>query len=255
MRLGIAHEGTLAQVEVDRAVLAIPFSVLRHVQLDNSFSSAKRAAVAGLRYESATHVYLQTKSRFWQRAKLSGFVITDLPIGNVLDACQGQPGTAGVLCTEAFAAASRRATAMTAEERLRWSRENLTRVFPEMAQEFVAGSSVCWDTEPFARGAWAYYAPGRCTRCLRTSPRRRSACTSPESTPRACTSWKARRSPACARPRNQRAVNAPQCTPVRRAVTVPDDLDADAHEDEGREAHQHLKAGVPSSLAMSAAKR
>jgi monoamine oxidase len=160
VRLGIAHEGTLAQVEVDRAVLAIPFSVLRHVQLDNSFSSAKRAAVAGLRYESATHVYLQTKSRFWQRAKLSGFVITDLPIGNVLDACQGQPGAAGILCTEAFAAASRRATAMTAEERLRWSRENLTRVFPEMAQEFVAGSSVCWDTEPFARGAWAYYAPG-----------------------------------------------------------------------------------------------
>ena len=46
VRLGIAHEGTLAQVEVERAVIAIPFSVLRHVELDNSFSSAKRAVVA-----------------------------------------------------------------------------------------------------------------------------------------------------------------------------------------------------------------
>jgi monoamine oxidase len=159
VRLGIAHEGTLAQVEVDRAVIAIPFSVLRHVELDNSFSSAKRSVVAGLRYESATHVYLHTRSRFWKRASLSGFAITDLPIGNVLDACQGQPGAAGILCTAQFAAPSRQATAMTAEERVRWSRENVTRVFPEMAQEFVAGRSVCWDSEPFARGAWAYYAP------------------------------------------------------------------------------------------------
>lgn len=160
VQLGIAHGGTLEQVTVDRAVIAIPFSVLRHVQLDGSFSADKRAVIAHLRYESATHVYLHTKSRFWKRARLNGFANTDLPIGYVLDACEGQPGEAGILCTEVIAAPSRLATAMTAEERLRWGRENTTRVFPELAEEFLGGASVCWDTEPFAQGAWAYYAPG-----------------------------------------------------------------------------------------------
>jgi monoamine oxidase len=160
VQLGIAHEGTLAQLQVDYAVIAIPFSVLRHVQLDASFASAKRAVISKLRYESATRVYLHTKSRFWKRAKLSGSANTDLPIGYVFDACEGQPGDAGILCTEVLATPSRRATGMAAEERVRFSRENLTRVFPEIAQEFAAGTSVCWDAEPFARGAWAYYAPG-----------------------------------------------------------------------------------------------
>ena len=157
MRLGIAHEGT--PLRWRSTAPSSPYRSRCCATYSWTTVSSQRAAVARLRYESATHVYLQTKSRFWQRAKLSGFVITDLPIGNVLDACQGQPGAAGILCTAEFAAPSRQATAMTAEERVRWSREHVTRVFPELAQEFVAGSSVCWDTEPFARGAWAYYAP------------------------------------------------------------------------------------------------
>lgn len=160
VRLSFAHGGSLEQVEADRAVIAIPYSVLRHVHLDDSFSDAKRSVIARLRYESATHVYLHTKSRFWERAQLAGFANTDLPIGYVLDYSAGQAGHSGILCTEVTAAASRVATALTPEERVRWAREHVTRVFPEMADEFAGGASTCWDREPFAQGAWAYYAPG-----------------------------------------------------------------------------------------------
>jgi monoamine oxidase len=160
VRLSIASSGGVEEVVVDRAVIAIPFSVLRRLELGDTFVRHKRELITRLRYESATRIYLHSKSRFWRQAGLDGFANTDLPVGNVLDFSSEQAGTAGILGTEVTGAASARLTAMSTEERLRLGRENVTRVFPQMSDNFAGGSSVCWDTEPYSLGAWAYYAPG-----------------------------------------------------------------------------------------------
>ena len=160
VRLSIAGPGGVGEVVVDRAVIAIPFSVLRRLDLGDTFVRHKRELITRLRYESATRVYLHSKSRFWRQAGLDGFANTDLPIGNVRDFSSGQVGTTGILGTEVTGAASVRLSAMSAEERLRLGRENVTRVFPQMSDNFAGGSSVCWDTEPYSLGAWAYYGPG-----------------------------------------------------------------------------------------------
>ncbi|MBZ5651123.1 MAG: GAF domain-containing protein, partial [Acidobacteriia bacterium] len=52
---------------------AIPFSTLRNVDLDDSFSAQKRAVISKLRYDSASHVFLQSRSRFWIEQGISGF--------------------------------------------------------------------------------------------------------------------------------------------------------------------------------------
>lgn len=160
VQLAIASGGRVEQVEADHAVIAIPFSVLRRVSLDGSFSRQKRAAIAQLRYESATCVYLHAKTRFWRQAGLDGRARTDLPIGAVRDCSPGQQGTSGILGSEVTGGASVRLTAMPPAERLRLATEELTKVFPEMGQNLLDGTSVCWDTEPHALGAWAYYGPG-----------------------------------------------------------------------------------------------
>jgi monoamine oxidase len=77
----------------------IPYSELRRVRLDGSSSQQKRAVISGVRYESATRVYLQTKSRFGVSQRLNGFVTTDLPIGYVLDFTK-PAWDAGILATE-----------------------------------------------------------------------------------------------------------------------------------------------------------
>jgi monoamine oxidase len=163
VRLSIFNNGVLQNVEADRVVLAIPFSVLRHVQMDSSISQQKRATIAGVRYDSATRVYLQSKSRFWLKEHLKGFVATDLPIGYILDFTEGQAGTRGILATECLGSHARKAISLSPAQRLRWGLENVSKVFPEMTTEFEHGKAICWDEEPWSLGAFAYYGPGEMT--------------------------------------------------------------------------------------------
>jgi monoamine oxidase len=160
VRLTIARGDAVEQVSADRVVLALPFSVLRRVQLGDALARHKRALVDGLRYESATRVFVHTKTRFWKQAGLDGSANTDLPVGAVRDVSAGQTGGAGILAAEVTGSASRRLCAMSAEERLRVGVDALGRVFPEAGANAAGGSSVCWDSEPYALGAWAYFAPG-----------------------------------------------------------------------------------------------
>ena len=46
VRLSVSRAGSLEQVAADRVVLTIPFSVLRNVELDSSFSYQKRNAIS-----------------------------------------------------------------------------------------------------------------------------------------------------------------------------------------------------------------
>src|SRR5258706_1987959 len=66
-------------IPTDRAVLAIPFSMLKRVALDPPFSPAKMSILAELSYYPGTRFLLQTKSRFWQAAHLTGGARTDGP--------------------------------------------------------------------------------------------------------------------------------------------------------------------------------
>jgi monoamine oxidase len=163
VRLSLEHGGSLEQVDADRVIVAIPFSVLRHVEMDGSFSAAKRMVISKMRYESAVHIYFQSRSRFWEKQGLSGFASTDLPIRTVLNYTDGQPGIRAIVGIEAEGQSSRMAAQMKPDERIRWGLESTSRIFPEIVENFEGGMSVLWDEEPWSLGAAAYYAPGEMT--------------------------------------------------------------------------------------------
>jgi monoamine oxidase len=163
VHLSVTRGGAVEQVDADRVILAIPFSTLRNIELDDSFSAQKRAVISKLRYDSASHVFLQSRSRFWIEQGISGFAQTDLPIRVVLNYTEAQPGPRAILGIETEGTNSRLIAAMKPEERIRWSLENVTKVYPEMAENFEGGTSVVRDDEPWSLGAAAYYAPGEMT--------------------------------------------------------------------------------------------
>ena len=161
--LSVSRAGQLEQVEAERVVLTIPFSVLRNLELDSSFSSQKRTVISNLRYYPLTRVYLQSRSRFWTQQGISGNADTDLPIRTIIDHTSSQPGMRAIIGTETSGPNAQVATGMTPEERLRWGLGNVSKVFPEMAENFEGGTSIVWDQEPWSMGAAAYYAPGEMT--------------------------------------------------------------------------------------------
>jgi monoamine oxidase len=82
----------------------------------------------------------------------------------VRDETDGLPGTAGILGVYATRAGSRRLASLSDSDRVAALLGDVERVHPGMRAHFVAGASTCWDSNPFQRGAYAYFKPGQLTR-------------------------------------------------------------------------------------------
>jgi monoamine oxidase len=147
--------GRRSQISADYLICAIPFPVLRSIEVSPAFSEGKQRAIRELQYNSVTRVYVQSQTRSWIGEGLSGFVTTDLPIGTVWDCAEGQPGARGILECYASGDRARRLASLSEPQRIRMVRESLEKVFPGTIYEKSA--SVAWDADPLARGAFAWF--------------------------------------------------------------------------------------------------
>jgi len=88
-------------VTCDHAILALPFSVLRHIDYSQAgFDALKQTAITQLGYGTISKLFLQFDRRFWDEDASRdqiGFIITDLDIQIVWDATQGYAGASRVL--------------------------------------------------------------------------------------------------------------------------------------------------------------
>ena len=152
--------GTTRELRADHVICTIPFPVLRRLDVA-PLSAAKRRAMAELPYPDATKIVLQTRTRFWRAAGLSGFAETDLPVPEVWDLSEGQPGQRGLLMAYIAGPHARLPEGTSPLDRLAWARRYMTRLFPELPAEYEGGTSYRWADDPWARGATPHYAPGQ----------------------------------------------------------------------------------------------
>jgi len=150
----------------DRIVCAIPFTVLRRLQISPAFGAEKRGAVEQLRYTSVARVYVQTRTRFWTADGLSGNASTDLPVMGVYERTINQPGTRGILESYMAGANARRATASSEADRLTMTLAGMAKVYPRIIEQYEGGASKCWDDDEWARGAYAWFEPGQMMRLM-----------------------------------------------------------------------------------------
>jgi len=158
VRVGFRHGGGREVLAADYLVCALPFTTLRGIPVSPRFSPEKCRAIDGLRTTSVARVYLQLRERCWDAGEAA--VPTDLPVMQLGDATAGQPGPRAVL--EAFVTGpnARRVAAMEPEARVAFAREHARRIHPGLDRVFERGTSYCWDADPWARGDYAWFAPG-----------------------------------------------------------------------------------------------
>jgi len=161
VRVTFLQGGAHHTISGDFVVCAIPFSVLKDVEISPAFSSEKQRAIREMPYRSCTKVFLQSKRRFWADEKLSGFAQTDLPIGQVWNLTYRRPGKRGVLVAYSSGTPSRCLTALDEAERVRVAVDNVDKVFPGFRDNFEGATSKCWDQDRYARGAYACFKPGQ----------------------------------------------------------------------------------------------
>ena len=157
----IGQEGRHQRLTADHVVCTLPFPVLRRIEISRPFSPQKTRAIEQLPYKSIARVFLQFGRKAWTAENLYVLTTTDLPVKWVFEHTVNQPGRRGILEAQAYGAEARRLCGMPEGERIAFALQQLEQIFPGVRADYERGTSICWDDEPRARGAYAYFRPGQ----------------------------------------------------------------------------------------------
>ncbi len=147
----------------DYLVAAIPFTVLKSLEVFPSFSPPKQKAVNELAYTSVARVFLQTKEKYWIKDGLSGEAYSDLPRLIFQESNPLLSGDQGIL--EAFITGSqaRQFGSLGREERIKFAVEAGKKFFPQLPAQLQKATSLFWDEEEWSKGGWVWFKPGQVT--------------------------------------------------------------------------------------------
>jgi len=151
----------------DYAIITLPFSVMRHIEVLKPFSTAKQRAIRQVHYDASTKVLLQCRRRFWEEDEgiFGGGTVTDLAIRNLYYPDHGRETGRGVLLASyTWAEDAQRWGSLAPEERIVQAIEDVSRIHPQIVTEFEAGASKVWLDDEYAGGAFALFEPGQFTR-------------------------------------------------------------------------------------------
>ncbi len=149
----------------DHAICTLPFSVLRNVEGVETLSREKQRAIRQLNYSASTKVLFQVRHRRWE--ELDGIVdggatVTDLSIRRMNYPASDPSTTRGVLLASyTWGQDALRWDAMDEETRLEEALDDVERIHPWIREEYECGASHAWYDDPWARGAFALFAPGQ----------------------------------------------------------------------------------------------
>jgi monoamine oxidase len=145
----------------DYAILTLPFTVLRRVDMLKPFSPGKRRAIRQLHYDAAAKIALQVARRFWEEEGIyGGSTVTDLPIRNIYYPDYGaETGRGVLLASYTWGREAEYWGALPPEERPRRAAEDVARIHPAMRRTYEDGLSQVWHEDPFAGGAFVVLQP------------------------------------------------------------------------------------------------
>lgn len=159
-RIVYRHEGVQRVLEVDHAVVTLPFPALQKIETD--FSAAHKAAMKSCHYTQAAKIAFQAGRRFWEEDQqiYGGISWTDTDIGQMWYPSGGLMQDKGILIGAYIRndAVGTRYAAMGFAERLEAALACGELIHPGYRREVQHGVSVCWPRVPHADGGWAVWS-------------------------------------------------------------------------------------------------
>ena len=150
----------------DYAIVTLPFSVLRQVEVLTPFSREKQRAIRQLNYSASTKILFQVRERIWETEDgiTGGATVTDLPIRRINYPTPDPTTSRGVLLASyTWDQDAARWGAMDEETRLEEALEDVARIHPRIREVYEVGASHAWYDDRYANGAFAMFEPGQLT--------------------------------------------------------------------------------------------
>lgn len=156
--------GGTKQVDCDYALITIPFTMLRQVDIQMDLPAAKRQAIDELGYGTNAKLILGFDQRFWRNHNDSGEYFTDNGVQSGWDSSRMQPGQKGSLTYYSGGVNGLAVGAGSPEHQRDLTLPKINQMFPG-ANAHHNGKVIRfhWPTHPWTQGSYACYKVGQFT--------------------------------------------------------------------------------------------
>jgi monoamine oxidase len=154
----------VVEEDADIVVFAIPFTMMREVNIQVPLSPLKKKAIQELGYGANAKVLVGFKTRHWQKLGYSGATYTDEPFQLAWDNSFMQPGMAGGLTLYSGGKPAIDVGQGTAEEQAKRLMAGVEKAYPGATKERNGKvSRFHWPSFPWTKSSYSCYKPGQWT--------------------------------------------------------------------------------------------
>lgn len=148
-------------ITADRCICALPFPVLKGIEISPAFSEDKQRAINELKLTPVTRTYQQFRNRVWEQSGFTGYGVTDLAIQNTYSPTITQTGRRGILVSYTGGQRALDLGAMSEKDRQDFVLRKMGSLFNNLNSQYESGTSYVWQADKWAQGAFAYFEPGQ----------------------------------------------------------------------------------------------
>ena len=156
--------GSTVTTDADFVVLAIPFTLLREVDIKFQLPVWKRNAIDNLGYGTNAKLFLGVNQRVWNTNGYRGYALSDESFQIGWDNSELQSGTSGGYTIYFGGNAGANSGVGSVQSQINMHLPGLNKVFPGIALHQNGNTDrFHWPTHPWTKGSYACYKPGQWT--------------------------------------------------------------------------------------------
>src|SRR4051794_15306282 len=161
--LSLKQGNKTVSATADRVVLALPFSILRTLDLSKAgFTGPKARAINELGMGTNSKLHVGFSSRHWNTLGSNGETYADTGYQNTWEVSRGQPGTSGILVDYTGGTIRASFGAGTPAPRARQFLTQIEPVLPGISSRYTGKAAIdYWQGYPWTMGSYSYWKVGQ----------------------------------------------------------------------------------------------
>jgi len=164
-RLAFKRDAESIEEKADIVVLALPFTILRQLDLRLKLPDLKRKAIRELGYGTNAKLIAGFSRRVWQDVGSTGYTFTDLDFQCCWETSRGQPGGHAILTSFAGGNLGLHLNEGEVQERGAGFTSQVEKIYPGAVDAFTKKAvRQHWPSSPFTLGSYTCYKPGQYSR-------------------------------------------------------------------------------------------
>ncbi len=160
--LALRRDEKATEAKADIVVLALPFTILRQLDLRMKLPDAKRKAIRELGYGTNAKLITGFSRRVWEESQSTGYTFTDQEFQCCWETSRGQPGTHGILTNFTGGNFGLHLNEGELQDRAAKFVSQADRIYPGVRDAFTKKTvRQHWPSVPTALGSYTCYKPGQ----------------------------------------------------------------------------------------------